>query len=61
MEKKTASTFIFSVIAIILGVTLFRKFDLETSKFENTGLAIIYIIVFIFSLYVIIKNVLQKQ
>jgi uncharacterized membrane protein YukC len=56
MEKKKALTFTFSIIAIILGVTLFRKFDFETLKFENTGLAILYIIVFIFSIYVLIKN-----
>ncbi|MBG6233987.1 hypothetical protein IWX76_000542 [Pedobacter sp. CAN_A7] len=57
MEKKQALTVIFSVIAIILGITLYKKFDFETFKFENTGLAIIYIITFIGSLFVIIKNV----
>jgi hypothetical protein len=56
MENKKALSFTFTIIAIILGVTLFKKFDFETLKFENTGLAIVYIIVFTISIYVLMKN-----
>lgn len=56
MENKKALLFTFWVVAIILGVTLFKQFDFQNFKFENTGLAIIYAIVFIFSVYYIIKN-----
>jgi hypothetical protein len=35
MEKKNASTFIFSIVAIILGVTLFKQFDFNNLKFEK--------------------------
>ena len=47
---------IFSVIAIILAVTLFRKFDYDNLDFENNALAGIYIVCLIFSLYVVAKN-----
>lgn len=60
MEKKKTLPFIFSVVAIILGVTLFKQFDFKNLKFENAGLAIIYAIVFIFSIYFLIKNSKKK-
>jgi hypothetical protein len=56
MENKKALSFTFTIIAIILGVTLFKKFDFKTLKFENTGLAIVYIIVFTISIYFLMKN-----
>lgn len=34
MNNKNALTSVFSIIAIILGVTLFKKFDFETWAFE---------------------------
>lgn len=60
MEKKKAPTFTFSIVAIIVGVALFKQFDFENLKFENTGLAIIYAVVFIFSIYLLIKNFIKK-
>ncbi|MEE1944530.1 hypothetical protein VRU48_05380 [Pedobacter sp. KR3-3] len=56
MEKKKASSFIFGIIAIILGCTLWKQFDFKNLKFEHTGLAIIYAITFAFSVYVLVKN-----
>jgi hypothetical protein len=60
MEMKKALPFTFTVVAIILGVTLFKQFDFKNFKFENTGLAVIYAIVFIFSIYFLIKNSKNK-
>lgn len=60
MEMKKALPFTFSIVAIILGVTLFRQFDFKNLQFENTGLAIIYAIVFVFSIYYLIKNSKNK-
>ncbi len=60
MKKKKGLSFTFSVVAIILGVTLFKQFDFKNLKFENTGLAIVYAIVFIFSIYFIIKSSKNK-
>lgn len=56
MENKNALTFTFTVIAIILGVVLFKQFDFKTFRFEKPALAVIYIVVFVFSVYVIRKN-----
>ncbi|WP_026730562.1 hypothetical protein [Flavobacterium denitrificans] len=56
MENKNTLRFTFSIIAIILGVVLFKQFDFETLKFEKPALAIIYIVVFIFSVFILIKN-----
>ena len=56
MENNKSITFVFWVIAIILGVTLFKQFDVKTLKFENPAMAVIYAIVFLFSVYYIIKN-----
>jgi membrane protein DedA with SNARE-associated domain len=60
MEKRKALLFTFSIIAIILGWTLFKQFDFENLKFEKTGLAIVYIITFVASIYVLVKNA-KKQ
>lgn len=56
MENKKPVSFIFGIIAIILGVTLFKQFDFKTLRFEKPELAILYIIVFAFSIYYLIKN-----
>lgn len=56
MENKKPTTFVFWIIAIILGATLFKQFDFKSLKFENPALAVIYIVVFAFSVYFIIKN-----
>jgi len=61
MEKKNALTFTLSIVAIILGVTLFKQFDFENLKFEKPALAIIYLIVFITAVYLLIKNAKNKQ
>jgi len=60
MEKKKALSFTFSIVAIILGVTLFKKFDFETLRFEKTGLAIVYAIGFLIAIYVLISNARTK-
>ena len=61
MENKKPITFVFWIIAIILGVILFKQFDFKSLKFENPALAVIYIVVFVFSVYYIIKNSGKKS
>jgi len=56
MEKKKTRSFTLIIAAIILGATLFKQFDFKTLKFEHTGLAIVYIIVFVASVYLLIKG-----
>lgn len=60
MENKKVPLFTFSIVAIILGVTLFKQFDFENLKFEKPALAIVYIIVFIASIYFVIKGLRNK-
>lgn len=56
MENKKSLNFFFVIIAIILGSVLFKQFDFENLKFKHTGLAIIYLVVFAFSIYFLIRN-----
>ena len=61
MEKNKAPLFTFNIIAIIVGVALYKQFDFETLKFQKTGLAIVYMVVFIASIYIIIKGLKDRQ
>lgn len=54
--KSKPLNFMFLVIAIILGVSIYRQFDYENLTFKNNALAIVYIIVFIFSVIYLIQN-----
>lgn len=56
MENKKPISFTLLVVVIILGVTLFKQFDFETLQFEKPALAILYIIVFVVSLYFLVKR-----
>ena len=47
-NKNNVPVFAFSIIAIILGVVLYRQFNFETLKFEKPALAVVYLIVFVF-------------
>lgn len=61
MENKSAMTFTLSIVALILGVALFKKFDFDTLKFENPRLAIVYGVTFIVSISILIKNFIKKD
>lgn len=56
MENKKPLSFVFTIIAIILGVILFKQFDFENFKFEKPALAVVYLIVFVFSIYILVRN-----
>jgi predicted ferric reductase len=53
MEKKKSISFTFSIVAIILGVTLFKQFDFKNLRFEHPALAVVYLITFIISIYIL--------
>ncbi|RZJ53775.1 MAG: hypothetical protein EOO44_07360 [Flavobacterium sp.] len=59
-NKNNVPVFTFSIVAIILGVALYKQFNFETLKFEKPALAILYFVVFAFSVYVLIKNFRKK-
>ncbi len=60
MENKKGLNFFFLIIAIILGSTLWKQFDFNTLKFQQPALAIIYIIVFVASVYFLIKDLTSR-
>ncbi|WP_166921519.1 hypothetical protein [Flavobacterium poyangense] len=60
MKTKKSLNFIFLIVAIILGSTLYKQFDFEKLKFEHNGLAILYSIVFAFSIFILIKDYRNK-
>jgi membrane protein DedA with SNARE-associated domain len=61
MEKNNKiPTFTFGVVAIILGWTLVKHFDFKNLKFQQPWLDALYIIIFIFSIYALIKNYKRK-
>lgn len=56
MENKKSVNFFLAFIAIILGWTLFKHFDFKTFKFADPYLDILYLIVFLISIFLIIKD-----
>lgn len=56
MESKKGYNFFFALIAIILGWTLFKHFDFENFKLADPVLDILYLIVFVISIYFLIKD-----
>lgn len=61
MENKKSGTFIFAIIAIIVGAALWKQFDFKTMTFENVGLGIVYLITFLFSIFFLIRNTSKKE
>ena len=56
MKNKSLLVFTLRIIAIILGVVLFKQFDFETLTFEKPALPVVYLIVFLFSIYYLWRN-----
>lgn len=61
MSNKKGLTFLFLIIAIILGWTIFKQFDFENLKFEKPALAVVYVLTFIMSVYFLFKNFKEKE
>lgn len=56
MENKKIPAFMFGVVAIILGWTLFKHFDFKNLSFQKPLLDALYLIIFVFSIYALVKN-----
>jgi len=61
MSIKKGQSFLFLIIAIILGWTIFKQFDFENLKFEKPALATVYIVTFVMSVYFLVKNVKREE
>ena len=60
MKNKTGFNFFFACITFTLGLALLREFDFNTFTFRKTALGILYLIVFIASLYLTFKKKKQQ-
>ena len=60
MESKKQLNFFFLFIAIILGWTLFKHFDFKNLSLKDPVLDILYLIVFIISIFWLVKD-LKRQ
>ncbi|SMC83989.1 hypothetical protein [Moheibacter sediminis] len=56
MENKKALSFVFIIIAIILGAALWKQFDFENLRFEKPALAAIYFITFAVSISLLVRD-----
>jgi len=48
------------MIAFILGITLFRQFNFETMSFKDPALGVIYLVTFVFSIFILIKDFIKR-
>lgn len=56
MKNKFGFNFFFAMIAFTLGLALLREFDFHTFTFRKTALGILYLLVFIVSIYMTFKK-----
>jgi len=56
MKYRIAPNFFSVIIAIIIGVALFKQFDFQNFKFEKPALTIVYIFAFMISIGLMIKK-----
>ena len=61
MDNKKGPSFVFIIIAIILGVALYKDFDFETQAFKKPALAIVYFIAFAFSVFILIRGMIKNK
>ena len=60
MENKKGINLFFAFIAFTLGWTLFKHFDIKSFTFEDPTLDILYLIVFVISIYLILKDYIKR-
>lgn len=56
MENKKGLIFGLVVVVLILGSTLLKHFNFKTLSFKSPALVLVYLITFLISIYLIIKN-----
>ena len=57
MGNKKAKAFLFSIIAVILGLSIIKHFDVEQMKFEKPALDTLYILTFIMSVFFLLRSI----
>jgi hypothetical protein len=60
MDIKKGMNWFFAFIAFTLGLTLIKHIDFKNLTFKEPVLDILYIVVFVISIYIIIKDLKKK-
>lgn len=60
MESKKGINIFFAFIAFTLGLTLFKHIDFKNFTLKDPVLDILYLIVFVISIYLIIKDFTKR-
>lgn len=58
---KNEYSFPLVIIAIVLGVTLYKQFSFDTLTFEQPAMAVIYGLTFAMTMYFLFKRKKQKE
>ena len=61
MENKKGLNWFFAIIAFTLGLTLFKHIDFATFTLKDPAMDILYLIVFVLSIYFMIKGKNQPE
>ena len=61
MENKKGINWFFAFIAFILGLTLFKHIDFATFTLKDPVMDILYLIVFVLSIYLMVKGNKQSE
>ena len=61
MNDKKGLNITLILMAFILGITLLRHFNFETLRFKMPALDILFLLAFIVSIYLIIKEYKEKR
>ena len=61
MDNKKGMNWFFAFIAFTLGLTLNKHIDFKNLTLKEPALDILYIIVFIISIYIIVKDLIKNS
>lgn len=56
MSNKKGQPFPLVIVAIVLGWTIYKQFDFKSFKFEEPGIATVYVLTFLMTVYFLVKN-----
>ncbi|RYU94779.1 hypothetical protein EWM59_15255 [Emticicia agri] len=56
MNNKKGLSFPLLIIAIIIGVAIYKDFDFKNLRFEKPALAIVYILTFLMTVFFLVKK-----
>ena len=59
--KTQVSGFAAKFFAVFFGVIVFKQFDFATLQFKHLGLGLLYLAMFVISLYLVFKNNKDKN